>query len=228
MFTKKLIVVSLLFIPIVMIGTKNNTKEEVVKPIENRNNNDENKYSTNEIIKQLESEQLMKLAEERVRDDSKFEVKTREKTHTPSRGKIMSVPTSNTSMKTYMDFRKISDTTSKQYKLQQRHDVYTDSEGFRKIDDNFLVAVGSYYGSIGTKLQIELSSGTVFNAIIGDQKADIHTDSTNRQHKTDNSVVEFIVDTKKLPTMIKKMGDCSYSEKYDFEGDIVNIIVFNE
>lgn len=231
MIGRKLAIIALLFIPMILIGVKNNNaKEEVVKPIVNtsdKNNEDDGKDEESE---QLKAEQLMKLAEERVRDNSRFEIETKEKdeVYMASRGKVMSVPKTNTSMKTYMDYRKITDKSSKQYKLQQRDDVYTDSEGFRKIEDSFLVAVGSYYGSVGDELQIELSNGTVFKAIIGDVKADIHTDSTNRQHKIDHSVVEFIVDTSKLPIMIKKMGDCSYSDKYNLKGDIVNIIAFNQ
>ena len=61
-------------------------------------------------------------------------------------------------MKTYMDYRTITDKSSKQYKLQQDNNVYTDDEGFRKIEDKFIVAVGTYYGTVGTELLIELSS----------------------------------------------------------------------
>lgn len=142
-------------------------------------------------------------------------------------GTRKSVPNGNTSMKTYMDYRTITDKSSKQYKLQQDNNVYTDGEGFRKIEDKFIVAVGTYYGTVGTELLIELSSGTVFEAIIGDLKADKHTDKTNRQHKIDGSVVEFIVDTKKLHPMVRKMGDCSYSKLHNFKGNVVNITVLS-
>lgn len=89
-----------------------------------------------------------------------------------------------------------------------------------------MVAVGTFYSKeVGQELIIELDNGTTFEAIVSDIKDDKHTDSTNRQHKVDKSVIEFIVDTKKLDSTIKKMGDCSYSTLNQFQGNVSNIIV---
>lgn len=155
----------------------------------------------------------------------KYEVQDKNRVlSSSSRGGIVrDIPNGDTSKKTYMDFKKITSKSSDQYKIQQLDNVYTDDEGFRRIDDKFIVAVGSFYGKVGQELRIELSTGRVFNAIIGDQKADRHTDSNNQRHKSDGSVLEFLVSTDSLDTLSKKMGDISHAERADLKGDIANI-----
>lgn len=174
---------------------------------------------------------VSKLVEEEIKaiEQDKIEEETaskRERAIKVSRGISRSIPKGNTSMKSYMNYKTITNKSSEQYKLQQRDDVWTDEEGFRRIEDKFMVAVGTFYSKeVGQELIIELDNGTTFDAIVGDIKDDRHTDSTNRQHKVDKSVIEFIVDSKKLDNTIKKMGDCSYSNMNDFKGNISNIIV---
>ena len=71
--------------------------------------------------------------------------------------------------------------------------------------------MGSYYTTrIGTYIDLELSDGTVIPCILGDCKADIHTDSMN-QKTSDGSLIEFIVDMNYLPHKVKVMGDVSYA-----------------
>jgi len=160
--------------------------------------------------------------------NKKNEIKKKEAV-TVSRGKIKSTPRTHTSMKSYMDYRAITDKSSKQYKLQHCKDIYTDNEGFRKIGDSFIVAVGTYYtNEVGKCLEVKLSTGRTFKAIVGDIKANNHTDHTNRQHLKDGSVVEFIVDTKNMDQLSKKMGDMSYAKRANLKGDVVSITVVNE
>ena len=168
-------------------------------------------------------EEIEKIKQDKVKEDL---LAKREEIKRENRPKVSrSVPLANTSMKTYMDYRKITNKSSVQYKLQQRDDVWTDEEGFRRLGDKFMVACGTYYGQAGTELQIVLENGTVFDAIMGDVKANAHTDSQNRQHAKDGSVVEFLVSTKDLDSTIRKMGDCSYSSVNNFKGNIVDIII---
>lgn len=141
-----------------------------------------------------------------------------------SRGGHRNVPDINTSFKSYMNYRTITDKTSQQYKLQHNGVAYTDKEGFRKSGDNFLVALGTYYSDvIGEELEITLDSGESFKAMLGDIKANKDTDKNNQYHKTDGSVVEFIVDSRKLLPIIKRMGNCSYSKENNFKGNVVSI-----
>ena len=121
--------------------------------------------------------------------------------------------------KTYMDYRKITDKTSKQWNLQQL--ATTNEKGFRVFNGRYLVAVGTYYATeVGKELKITLDNGFVFYAIVGDIKMDTHTDANNQYIPINGNIVEFIVDTNKLDPMTKKLGDVS---NLGFKGKIVRI-----
>jgi hypothetical protein len=110
--------------------------------------------------------------------------------------------------KTYMDYRKITDKTSKQWKLQEQ--AWTEERGFRKIGEHFLVAVGTFYADeVGKELLIEFEDGQKIKAIVGDIKQDKHTDSTNRYVPVNGNIVEFIVDVEKLDPEVIRRGDVS-------------------
>lgn len=128
--------------------------------------------------------------------------------------------------KSFMDYRTITSRGSNQYKLQHMNGTYTNEEGFRVHNGEYLVAVGSYYTNvIGTRLKVNLANGNSFYAVVGDQKSDAHTDAKH-QHRNGN-VVEFIVDQKNIPTMCKKMGDMSYAEGAGLKGKIASIEVLD-
>lgn len=110
--------------------------------------------------------------------------------------------------KTYMDYRRITDKTSKQWKLQEQ--AWTEERGFRKIGEHFLVAVGTFYADeVGKELLIEFEDGQQIKAIVGDIKQDRHTDSTNRYVPVNGNIVEFIVDVEKLDPEVIRRGDVS-------------------
>lgn len=121
--------------------------------------------------------------------------------------------------KTYMDYRCITSVGSAQYELQQQ--AYTDENGFRRIGDDYCVALGSAYGTeIGTTYSIVLDSGIEFTAILAECKDNKHTDSTNRYIEKNHNIVEYLVDTNKLNELALNMGDVSYA---GFEGKITKI-----
>lgn len=94
---------------------------------------------------------------------------------------------------TYMDYRAITDTSSRQYKLQQDPYCVVNEQGFLMYRDNwYVVAMGSYWGEIGDKFIVRLKNGKLFSVIIGDRKA-----SVDRKHyaQTDGSVIEFLIDS---------------------------------
>ena len=95
------------------------------------------------------------------------------------------------------------------------------------VEGRYCIALGSYFTTtIGQYIDIVLANGTVIPCILGDQKADAHTDSLHVAHRTDGSVVEFIVDKKVLPNTPKRMGNISYS--YDeWRSPVVQIIVYD-
>lgn len=133
------------------------------------------------------------------------------------------VPRGDTSFKSYMSYRAITNTRSAQYKLQQR--CWTDDEGLRRLGDDYVIALGTYYADyIGERFKITLDTGESFTAVVGDFKANKHTDSKHQYYDSGNgrkNVVEFVVDTKELNRKARKMGDISYIE--GFEGNIKSI-----
>jgi hypothetical protein len=132
----------------------------------------------------------------------------------------LELPTEATGeFKTYMDYRKIKDKTSKQWNLQQL--ATTNEKGFRVFNGRYLVAVGSYYATeVGKELKITLDNGFVFYVMVGDIKMDIHTDANNQYVPINGNIIEFIVDIDKLDPKTKKLGDIS---NLGFEGKIVRI-----
>ena len=111
--------------------------------------------------------------------------------------------------KTYMDYRKITNKNSKQWKLQEQ--AWTEGRGFRKIGEHFLVAVGTFYADeVGKELLIEFEDGQKIKAIVGDIKQDRHTDPTNRYVPINGNIVEFIVDAEKLEPEVIRFGDVSW------------------
>lgn len=134
----------------------------------------------------------------------------------------------NTEFKAFMDYNCITDTTTKQYELQQQ--AYTDEYGLRKIDEYYCVALGSYYTeTIGDKFKITLDTDVEFNVIVGDLKQDCHTDVKNQYTPVyDNSgnfyganIIEFIIDENAIHDMVYVFGTISYYDK--FEGNITSI-----
>lgn len=124
----------------------------------------------------------------------------------------MAVPDGDTSFKSYMDWGCITNTRSIQYKMQQT--AYTDSNGLRRYKTGeYMVAMGSFYGEVGDRFRITFGDGGVIDAVMGDLKADAHTDKTNRYTSVDGSknVVEFIVETDELSDIARRMGDVSYA-----------------
>ena len=140
----------------------------------------------------------------------------------------LEIPNCDTSFKAYMDYSCITDDTTMQWELQQK--AYTNEYGLRKIGTDYCVAVGSYYSeTVGERFKITLDSDNEFTVIISDLKKDEHTDSSHRYSPVYDengkfysaNVLEFIVDTNQLHSMVTTLGTVSYYN--EFEGNIVSI-----
>lgn len=144
---------------------------------------------------------------------------------TETRNMITLPSIEDNSFKAYMDYRMITDTSSKQWEIQQS--AYTDENGLRKIDDYYCVALGSGISDkLGNKFKITFESGETIKVIAADQKADRHTDSTNTYMDLGNgriNIVEFIVHTEKMPSIVRTMGDVSYMPGDKFYGNIIEM-----
>lgn len=124
--------------------------------------------------------------------------------------------------KSYMDYRSLTDTSSKQYEMQQ--EAYTDANGLRKIDEHFCVAMGTYYGEVGDILYIETDEGASWTVILSDIKSDVHTDSTHRYTVSNNCMMEFIVDTYNLASDVELLGTVN---SLGFQGKICKVTKIN-
>lgn len=142
----------------------------------------------------------------------------------------LGVPSINSSFKTWMSYKAVTNKNSPQYKFIHTWG-WVDNEGFMRcsgerdlgIDqDYYLVALGSYYGTtIGTKYRITLNTGKVFYAALADCKANRHTNSTNQYVPKNGNVVEFLVDTSKLNKNVKIMGSANVYEPLN--GSVIKI-----
>ena len=150
------------------------------------------------------------------------------KIETPISTETLDIPTCNTEFKTYMDYRCITDKTSAQYELQQF--AWTDKDGFRRIGDDYIVAMGTYYAeNVGDRFRITFDTDNEITVIIGDIKQDIHTDYFNQYTPIydengiffSGNVLEFIVDTDVLPKIPRRLGTVSYFD--NLKGNIKSI-----
>lgn len=139
------------------------------------------------------------------------------------------VPTiADTDFYGYMDYNCITDDTTVQWDMQQS--AWTDWQGLRRYNDDYMVAMGSYYSDyeVGARFEITLDNNTTFTVILGDLKKDEHTDKMNMYTPVyDNwqlvkaNVIEFIVEENQLSYDVKQLGTIS---GYDnFNGNIVSI-----
>ena len=132
--------------------------------------------------------------------------------------------------KTYMDYRKITDTNSKQYQyIHNSGEIYVSEDGFLRTTDGLDyigVALGSYFGDIGDRFIFTLDTGIELRVVKVEAKADIHTDENNYQHAIDGSIIEFVVDPDKMDYAIHQNGYI-YSGNFNnnewLKGNIIKI-----
>ena len=142
----------------------------------------------------------------------------------------LEVPNIDSSFKTWMSYRAVTNKCSPQYNYIHTYG-WTDEEGFMRAkadeaynieQDYYLIALGSYYGTeIGTKYRITLDTGRVFYGVLADCKDDKHTNSTNQYISHNGNVVEFLVDKTKLNKTVRKSGNAGSYEP--LKGNITKI-----
>lgn len=97
-------------------------------------------------------------------------------------------------MKSYESYTAITDKTSAQYAVQKM--AWTNEDAFRMVGNRYLVSVGTYFNApVGTSIDIILENGTVIPCVVGDIKADEHTDYWG-VYSANGCATEFIVDAK--------------------------------
>lgn len=175
-----------------------NEQTSTIKRLEEENT------SLNTIVSKLEEENE-KLKEENTQLQAKTQIATQ---------------VSKKDFKSYMPYTAITNKSSTQWQLQQS--ATTDENGLRCIDGKPMVAVGTGWGvSVGDSAIITCDNGNSFEVVIGDAKANIHTDSTNKTTLSNNCRCEFIVDSKQLNPTVKTVGNVAILQQYN--GYVINV-----
>lgn len=131
----------------------------------------------------------------------------------------LELPQGDCSAFLYMDYRAITNTASKQWKLQQS--AWTDNQGFRRIGDDYCVALGTFYGQVGDRFRVTTDRGNVYSVIQADAKG---WDSNGWYHVAGDgriNLVEFIVQTECLPSEVTFSGDCGVLD--NIGGNVIKI-----
>ena len=118
----------------------------------------------------------------------------------------------------YMDYSMVTATDTPNYEYSVCK-ATTDSNGLRKIGNDYCVALASSFGTtIGSRYRVTMSTGNTFTVVLTDQKADCDTDGYTGY---DGSVLEFLVDENALNAKAKQMGSIAYID--GFNGNIEHI-----
>lgn len=133
------------------------------------------------------------------------------------------------SVKSYMDYRAITDTASKQYRFIQEHMTVDEETGFLYDEDGFIgAALGSFYGVIGDRFYFTFENGVTIPIVKIESKANIDTDSKNCYNPNDNSVIEFVIDKNIANEYFGEYGNGlvlsgNYGNHSLFKGQIIKI-----
>lgn len=126
-----------------------------------------------------------------------------------------------TSAKTYMDYRAITNTASAQYKLIHSDAITICEDGFLRDADGFIgVAMGSKFGPIGSRYVCHLDNDKEIKVIKIEAKADQHSISGFCGY-TAYDIIEFVIDTKTTWMQQNKWGN-----GYIFSGNFNNCDMF--
>jgi len=113
---------------------------------------------------------------------------------------------SSSTVKTYMSYTAVTDTSSRQYQILSRAEH--GSNGLMYYDGYICIALGSQYGPVGTKYYMTIG-GVVYKFIKADAKADIHTANGAGWTGMDGHIIECIVDMDKLDSRAAFSGNCN-------------------
>ena len=115
-----------------------------------------------------------------------------------------------------MDYRTITDTSSKQYEVVNDANI---QYGLLYYQGYLCVAMGSVYGPIGSIYKITFETGNQITVIKADEKSDSHT--VNGCNNTNGSILELIVDTRTIDSYVQQTGD--YNNSSLLYGKIIKI-----
>lgn len=125
----------------------------------------------------------------------------------------------DTGFRSWMSSSAITDTGSSQYKVVSLAE--TDSNGLLVIDGKPVVALGSGWSlRVGDTARVTTDK-TTYDVVVGDIKADSHTDSSCKVTVHNGCVVEFVVDSSALNSQIRISGNVATLSQY--RGKVLSI-----
>jgi hypothetical protein len=126
--------------------------------------------------------------------------------------------------------------SSQQYKLQKA--AWTEKRtGIRIVTDpngvdRYCIALGTYWAGgqpkhIGRCIDVYMENGEVLHCVLADVKRQEDTkDNANRYGRINNDILEFIVDTGRVPKEVIRTGNVSNAGP-EFSGGVKNMVVFD-
>jgi len=136
---------------------------------------------------------------------------------------------STSSVKSYMSYKAITNKSSKQWQYIHTN-MQISEKGILETTDEFMgVALGSYFGEIGSKYIFTLDTGVILKVVKVDEKSDRDTNN-GCEHKVDNSVIEFVIDTEQAIKYFSKGSNGlvlngNFNNSNFFKGNIESIEV---
>lgn len=182
-------------------------------------------YTTNEMQQEAIQEIVTDKEDEKETVNTEAFVSTvKEEGESP----LCSLPLISTHVKYFTDYRCYNLWYTPHYRLQQA--AYTDEQGFRRFNEDYIVALGSFYSTnIGDRFKVTLDNGRKFTVILGDGKWDADCDSScmytpciDYTGKNAANLLEFIVDEEVIDPNVYQYG--SVEKISGFEGDIVEMM----
>ena len=137
------------------------------------------------------------------------------------------LPDIPTNKKLFTDYRAYNLWYTPHYRLQQV--AWTDKLGLRRFNEDYIVALGSYYSTdIGDRFEVVLDTGNIFTIILGDGKADsdcdercMYTPCIDYEGNKAGNLLEFIVDEKILAKEAYEYGSLDFFD--EFKGNVIKI-----
>ena len=135
---------------------------------------------------------------------------------------VVNIDTVGDLSKTYMDYERITNKSSKQWELLQTLTICDD--GMIRDNDGYIAAaLGSAFGPIGSRYIFNLEDGKELLIIKVDQKQDSHTCENNIFGLNNWDIIEFVVDTSKMPVWNNGLVyGGNFNNVPEYSGGIVN------
>jgi hypothetical protein len=143
-------------------------------------------------------------------------------------GEECSVPSVSTHVKYCTDYRFYNLWYTPHYRLQQV--AWTDELGMRRYNNDYLVALGSYYSTnIGDRFEVTLDTGKTFTVMLADGKWDSDCDENNMytpcvdyNGEYAGNLLEFIMDKYSVSDEMYAYGSLDYYE--EFKGSVSKMV----